>query len=119
MTLRKELILFWALIMFLVALFDKSARLLQWLVFFRQITELTLYLPLFGTEVNRFRGTHRSLVRVPASARNFFELFLDIVRFFKMVILRLKTMFFQWQHAISDYIRFFLRLVFFLFDFFF
>ena len=31
----------------------KRARLLQWLVFFRQTTEL---LSVFGTEVNQFRG---------------------------------------------------------------
>ena len=36
------------------------------IVFVRQTTELTLYVPLLGTEVNRFR------VRVPGATRNFF-----------------------------------------------
>ena len=34
--------------------------------------QLTLYVPLFGSEVNWFEGTWRSQVQFPASARNFF-----------------------------------------------
>ena len=42
--------------MFLVGAFPKRARLLQWLFFFRQTTELTLHVPFFSTDFNRFRG---------------------------------------------------------------
>ena len=43
--------------MFLVGAFlVKRARLLQWLVFFRQTTELILYIQLFSTDFSRFRG---------------------------------------------------------------
>ena len=33
-----------------------SSRLLQWLVFFRQTTDLIVYIPLFSTDFNRFTG---------------------------------------------------------------
>ena len=49
----------------------KRARLLQWLVFFRQTTDLIVYVPLFST--TRFTVNQRSRVRVLALARNFFE----------------------------------------------
>ena len=48
---------------FLVGAFlVKSVRLLQW---FRQTTDLIVYVPLFSTDFNRFTGTQRSRVRVP------------------------------------------------------
>ena len=47
----------WTIKTFLFGAFlVKSARLLQWLVFFCQTTELTLYVPLFSTDFNRSRG---------------------------------------------------------------
>ena len=69
------------MVSFLVSAFlVKSARLLHGLVlffFFRQTTDITLYVLLFSTDfLNRFTGnpaTQRSRVGVPALARNFFE----------------------------------------------
>ena len=72
------------LTLFLVGAFlGKSARLLQWLVFFRQTTDLIAYVPLFTdftlahmySSVLGLRWIHWSRVRVLALARNFFEQF--------------------------------------------
>ena len=45
-------------IFFVGAFLEQSSQQLQWLVFFffRQTPELTLYVPLFSTDFNRFRG---------------------------------------------------------------
>ena len=67
--------------------------------FFRQTTDVTLYVPLFSTDVNRFTGTQRSRVRVPASVRNFFEHLRKRTR--------LKGPLFQLFSALCDFFRFF------------
>ena len=57
----------------LVGAFDKKfPSLSEASHFFLQITELTLYVPLFGTDVNRFWKNPTVASSIPASANNVF-----------------------------------------------
>ena len=57
------------------AFLDKRARLLQWRVFFRQTTGLTLYVPRFSTDISCFRGNTTVVSSSLSSSQKLFRAF--------------------------------------------